>query len=201
MNPYLARASGYDFANLWMNLAKVLIIFLFVYQQILETQLGINFFQAGFFIFDSNDADDQENRPIQVVTHDDPLFSINFLPLSTTASYDHVRLKVYQVAGQAGPLPLNEENIFSAAFPSVTADQLNPVRKSEFNIREIIQPQAQLSTGLYTVSYSYQFLSEPGEVLHEEWGAGGTQYQLSLKYSISGGTALRRLPSGSRPVV
>ena len=33
MNPYLARASGYDFANLWMNLAKVLIIFLFVYQQ------------------------------------------------------------------------------------------------------------------------------------------------------------------------
>jgi len=109
MNPYLARASGYDFANLWMNLAKVLIIFLFVYQQILETQLGISLFQGGFYIFDSNDADDQENRPIQVVTHDDPLFSINFLPLSTTTSYDHVRLKVYQVSGQEGPLPLNEE--------------------------------------------------------------------------------------------
>ena len=184
MNPYLARASGYDFANLWMNLAKVLLIFLFVYQQVLETQLGINLFQGGFYIFDSNDADDQENRPIQVVTHDDPLFSINFLPLSTTTSYDHVRLKVYQVAGQDGPLPLNEEKAFSAAFPSITADQVNPVRKAEFNMREIIQPQAELATGLYTVSYSYQFLSEPGEVLHEEWGEGGAQYRLSLKYSI-----------------
>jgi len=135
MNPYLARASGYDFANLWMNLAKVLIIFLFVYQQILETQLGINLFQAGFYIFDSNDADDQENRPIQVVTHDDPLFSINFFPLSTINSYDHVRLKVYQVTGQKGPLPLNEGKLFSAAFPSVMGDQVNPIRKAEFNIR------------------------------------------------------------------
>ena len=196
MNPYLARASGYDFANLWMNLAKVLIIFLFVYQQVLETQLGINLFQAGFYIFDSNDADDQENRPIQVVTHDDPLFSINFFPLSTISTYDHVRLKVYQVAGQKGPLPLNEGKLFSAAFPSVTGGQVNPIRKAEFNIREIIQPQAELSAGLYTIHYSYQFLSKPGEVLHEEWGEGGRQYQLSVKYSIP--AALR---FGDFPVV
>ena len=141
MNPYLARASGYDFANLWMNLAKVLIIFLFVYQQLLETQLGINVFQTGFHIFDSNDADNQENRPIQVVTHDDPLFAINFFPLSTITSYDHVRLKVYQVAGQKGPLPLNEEKLFSSSFPSVTGSQVIPIRKAEFNIRDIIEPR------------------------------------------------------------
>jgi hypothetical protein len=196
MNPYLARATGYDFANLWMNLAKVLVIFLFVYQQTLETQLGISLFQGGFYIFDSNDADNQENGPLQVVTHDDPLFSINFLPISTTTSYDHVRLKVYQVSGQEGPLPLNEEKAFSAAFPSVTGEQGNPVRKAEFNIREIIQPQAELSTGLYTIGYSYQFLNAPGEVLHEEWGASGTQYQLSVKYSIP--AALR---FGDFPVV
>jgi hypothetical protein len=196
MNPYLARATGYDFANLWMNLAKVLVIFLFVYQQTLETQLGISLFQGGFYIFDSNDADNQENGPLQVVTHDDPLFSINFLPISTTTSYDHVRLKVYQVTGQEGPLPLNEEKAFSSAFPSVTGEKGNPVRKAEFNIREIIQPQAELATGLYTIGYSYQFLSAPGEVLHEEWGAGGTQYQLSVKYSIP--AALR---FGDFPVV
>ena len=196
MNPYLARASGYDFANLWMNLAKVLIIFLFVYQQILETQLGINLFQTGFYVFDSNDADDQENRPVQVVTHDDPLFAINFFPLSTISSYDHVRLKVYQVAGQKGPLPLNEEKLLSPAFPAVTRGQVNPIRKAEFNIREIIQPQAELSAGFYTIHYSYQFLSKPGEVLHEEWGEGGKQYQLSVKYSIP--AALR---FGDFPVV
>ena len=181
MNPYLARASGYDFANLWMNLAKVLIIFLFVYQQILETQLGINLFQTGFYIFDSNDADDQENRPIQVVTHDDPLFSINFFPLSTITSYDHVRLKVYEVAGQNGPLPLNEEKLLSSTFPSLTGDQVNPIRKAEFNIREIIQPQTELSAGLYTINYSYQFLSKPGEVLHE----GGVKAVNSINFLSS----------------
>ena len=184
-----------------MNLAKVLIIILFVYQQLLETQLGINLFQTGFHIFDSNDADDQENRPIQVVTHDDPLFAISFFPLSTITSYDHVRLKVYQVAGQKGPLPLNEEKLFSSSFPSVTGNQVNPIRKAEFNIREIIEPQAELPAGLYTVHYSYQFLSKPGEVLHEEWGGKRQTVPNICQVFDSGGTALRRFSSGSRPVV
>ena len=105
-------------------------------------------------------------------------------------------MKVYQVAGQKGPLPLNEEKLFSSSFPSVTGNRVNPIRKAEFNIREIIEPQAELPAGLYTIHYSYQFLSKPGEVLHEEWGESGRQYQLSVKYSIP--AALR---FGDFPVV
>lgn len=196
MNIYLSRATGYDFANLWMNLSKVLVIFLFVYQQALETQLGIDLFQRGFYIFDSNDSGNLESLPIQVATHDDPVFSINFLPFSMTSPYNHVRLKIHQVAGRASVLQLNPEKLFSSAFPSLTRDKVNPVRKAEFNVREIIQEDAQLSTGLYTVSYGYQFLNEAGELLHEGWAANGKQYKLLLRYSIP--TTLR---FGDFPVV
>ena len=105
MNPSLYRAGGHDFANLWMNTAKILIALVFLYQNALDTQLGVKLFQDYYYVFRVPVSRDDENGnagTAEVVTPEDPYFSIDFKPLALGQPYDDFTVEVLELTNRGG---------------------------------------------------------------------------------------------------
>lgn len=187
MNPFLARASGYDLANLWMNLAKVLILFLFIYQETLYTQLGLNMFKQIYYVFylkeagpsqatdsaagGTNGADPDSSAPRQALTADNPRFNVAFLPLSISTHYDKVRVEILEVLREKASgrerLELNREAEWyrEYAWPYDGRERETPLHLAVFDLRELVKQP--LSSGIYKVRFGVRFYRDEKKVYEE----------------------------------
>ena len=88
---------GYDVANLSMNLAKILIVVIFIHQDTLYGQLGLDMFKQLYYVFVAGEPDSHGNAELdaQVIEASNPKFSITILPLSIWIRYDRVKVEIH----------------------------------------------------------------------------------------------------------
>ncbi len=171
MNNAIHRAAGYDFANLWMNVAKIVIALVFLYQNALNTQLGVSFFEDYYYVFHipvSIEAGETA-APDEVVTPDDPYISIEFKPLSLGQPYDTFVVYVLSLKNHLG-----EELLASTLAPSepcradlpycvnLSWDQLTGGDKAvlhrvTFNLLDLVGDETRLVSGDYNVRFGFKF--------------------------------------------
>lgn len=209
MNSLLNRASGYDVANLWMNLAKVLILFLFIYQETLYTQLGLNMFKQIYYVFYLKEASESPplsapaaetagrdgspipSAPVQALTPESPNFNIGFLPLSISTHYDGIRVEILQVEKDQPEglerLRLDEqaERYREYAWPGRRErEKETPLHLALFNLRELVKDP--LTTGTYRVRFGVRFFRDGKPVYQEGYGADsageGDERSVWLRY-------------------
>ena len=161
------RASGYDFANLWMNMAKIVIALLFLYQNALDTQLGVRVFQDNYYVFHVPVSSDVEGESTEVVTPDDPNFSIDFKPLSLGQPYDRFVVRVEDLLNQRGEslLATRADPLCSEINPACVSfswDQLTGgnkavLHRATFNLMNLVSRESSLVSGDYEVSFAFEF--------------------------------------------
>ena len=161
------RASGYDFANLWMNMAKIVIALLFLYQNALDTQLGVRVFQDNYYVFHVPVSSEVDGESTEVVTPDDPNFSIDFKPLSLGQPYDRFVVRVEGLSNQLGDslLASRRDPICSDGNPACVAFSWNQLtggnkavlHRASFNLMNLVSNESSLVSGDYQVSFAFEF--------------------------------------------
>ncbi len=168
--PYLHRAGGYDFANLWMNMAKLVIALVFLYQNALDTQLGVRLFDDYYYVFHVPVSQNPEaDLASEVVTPEDPYFSIEFKPLALAQSYDEFTVQVLRLADGNGAnlLGADEEERPPCRSPApdcayfswdqLTAGDKAILHRASFNLLELVKDQSGLASGDYQVKFGFNF--------------------------------------------
>lgn len=183
------RAGGYDFANLWMNMTKIVIALLFLYQNALDTQLGVRVFQGNYYVFLVPVRTDVEGTTTDVVTPDDPEFYIDFKPLSLGQPYDHFLVQVEALSNQAGENLLSEKakRVCDEANPAcdvfdwerLTGGDKAVLHRASFNLLDLVGDEAALVSGDYHVTFAFRF-TRRGRVL--ETGGQVTRHNGTLKF-------------------
>ncbi len=168
-NSLLERAGGYDFANLWMNMAKLVIALVFLYQNALDTQLGVRLFDDYFYVFHVPVSQNPESDPAsEVVTPEDPFFSIEFKPLALAQNYDEFTVQVLGITGGEGrsllPEPAGSAPCRRAApdcayftWEQLTAGNKAVLHRASFDLLELVADQAGLTSGDYRVEFGFNF--------------------------------------------
>ena len=193
MNNSIYRAAGYDFANLWMNVAKIVIALVFLYQNALNTQMGVSFFQDYYYVFHVPvSAESGESAvPGEVVTPDDPYISIEFKPLALGQPYDDFVVHVLSLKNHLG-----EELLAATLAPSepcredlpfcvgLSWEQLTGADKAilhrvSFNLLDLVGDETQLVSGDYTVHFGFKFFRK-GRLLDRRGEDG--EYARTLKF-------------------
>lgn len=175
MDPALYRASGYDFANLWMNMAKIVIALVFLYQNALDTQLGVRLFQDYFYVFHvpvNRDPGAEETDSTEVVTPEDPYFSIDFKPLALGQPYQVFTVQVQSLTNAEGADLLKpsepESGPCDAASPScvrftwddLTGGDKAVLHQARFNLLELVRDDSALVSGDYRVQFGFKFFKD-----------------------------------------
>ncbi len=168
--PLLQRASGYDFANLWMNMAKLVIALVFLYQNALDTQLGVRLFEDYYYVFHVPVAGDAEGAAAsEVVTPEDPYFSIEFKPLALAQTYDEFTVQVLSLTDSGGReilpgspeerLPCRQEAADCALFPweRLTRGDKAVLHRASFNLLDLVADHSSLTSGDYRVQFGFNF--------------------------------------------
>ncbi len=194
MHPLLYRASGYDFANLWMNLSKIIIALVFLYQNALDTQLGVKLFQDYYYVFHVPVSQDSEGGAVgttEVVTPEDPYFSIEFKPLALGQAYENFVVEVLKLTnGQGEDLlqtPSSSRTLCGSSDPGcvrfswddLTGGDKAVLHRASFNLLELVADESALVSGDYHVQFGFNFLRD-GQLL----GRGGEpgSYTGTLKF-------------------
>ncbi len=194
MNPSIYRASGYDFANLWMNTAKIVIALVFLYQNALDTQLGVRLFQDYHYVFRvpvSREGESQGVETAEVVTPEDPYFSIDFKPLVLGQAYDNFTVEVLELSNRDGDDLLRSQPSGTGPCESLHSDCLHfswddltqgdkaVLHRASFNLLELVDDHAALVSGDYDVQFGFRFFRGGREL-----GQGGQQttYAGTLKF-------------------
>ncbi len=175
LHPALYRASGYDFANLWMNMAKLVIALVFLYQNALGTQLGVRLFQDNFYVFHVS-VNPDSSRPgsdsAEVVTPEDPYFSIDFKPLALGQAYRDFTVEVLELENAEGKSLLKptspETGPCDPALPSCvrfTWDELTQgdkavLHQASFNLLDLVAEESALVSGDYKVKFGFKFFKD-----------------------------------------
>lgn len=176
LDPALYRASGYDFANLWMNMAKIVIALVFLYQNALDTQLGVRLFQDYFYVFhvpvNRDSSGGEENDATEVVTPEDPYFSIDFKPLALGQPYQVFTVEVLRLTNAAG------ENLLKAQQPAagpcdeawpgcahfawddLTGGDKAVLHQATFNLLDLVRDDSALVSGDYQVEFGFKFFKD-----------------------------------------
>lgn len=183
------RAGGYDFANLWMNMAKIVIALLFLYQNALDTQLGVRVFQDSYYVFHVPVNSDTEGESADVVTPEDPIFSIDFKPLSLGQPYDRFVVQVEGLSNLKGDdlLGSSPDRLCQQSRPGCAAfswDQLTGgdkavLHRASFNVMDLVSDNAALVSGDYRVDFSFKFFRQGQEL---DTGRQITEHSGSLKF-------------------
>lgn len=166
----LERAGGYDFANLWMNMAKLVIALVFLYQNALDTQLGVRLFEDYFYVFHVPVSQNSEFEGAgEVVTPEDPYFSIEFKPLALAQSYDEFTVQVLELTDAAGSdllrvapekrspcrRPATDCGYFS--WNQLTGGDKAVLHRASFNLLELVKDETALVSGDYRVLFGFNF--------------------------------------------
>src|SRR5438093_1911716 len=166
MKALLARSSGYDVANLWMNLAKILILGIFIHQDTLYGQLGLDMFKQLYYVFVAGEPDATHGNgevDAQVIEGGNPKFSITILPLSIWIRYDHVQVEILEVwKGSKKLTPNPQAPPYVGAWPDGGRNG-SPIHRADFNLTELVTEP--LSSGEYAVRFAVRFLRD-GKVVH-----------------------------------
>ena len=194
MHPLLYRASGHDFANLWMNMTKIVIALVFLYQNALDTQLGVRLFQDYYYVFHvpvSLDPEDGGLGATEVVTPEDPFFSIQFKPLSLGQAYEDFTVEVLKLTNikgedllRASPMPRglcgpDETGCVGFSWDDLTGGDKAVLHRASFNLLELVKSESALVSGDYQVQFGFSFLRD-GQLLGAE-GQSKT-YEGTLKF-------------------
>ena len=173
MNPILYRAGGHDFANLWMNTAKILIALVFLYQNALDTQLGVSLFQDYYYVFRvpvSRDGENGNAETAEVVTPEDPYFSIDFKPLALGRPYDDFTVEVLELTNRDGEnllktVPAGEDPCQSPEpaclrfrWADLTKGDKAVLHRASFNLLDLVKDESTLVSGDYQVQFGFNFL-------------------------------------------
>lgn len=189
MNSAHDRASGYDFANLWMNMAKIVIALVFVYQNALNSQLGVRLFEDYYYVFHvpvSRDSDSIQEST-HVVTPEDPYFSVDFKPLALGQPYDKFVVEVTGLTNSDGENLLRERpeasNPCLSEDPScrgfvwedLTRGDKAILNRASFNLLELVQDESSLLSGDYQVQFGFRFFRDGKPLgLRQPSGYSGT---------------------------
>ena len=184
MNPILYRAGGHDFANLWMNTAKILIALVFLYQNALDTQLGVKLFQDYYYVVRvpvSRDGENGNAGTAEVVTPEDPYFSIDFKPLALGRPYDDFTVEVLELTNREGEhllktVPAGEGPCQSPdpacrrfRWADLTKGDKAVLHRASFNLLDLVKDESTLVSGDYQVQFGFNFfrggrqLGQPGQ--------------------------------------
>ena len=173
MNPILYRAGGHDFANLWMNTAKILIALVFLYQNALDTQLGVKLFQDYYYVFRvpvSRDGENGNTGTAEVVTPEDPYFSIDFKPLALGQPYDDFTVEVLELTNRDGedllktmpagesPCQSPEPACLRFRWADLTKGDKAVLHRASFNLLDLVKDESTLVSGDYQVQFGFNFL-------------------------------------------
>ncbi|MDA2924877.1 hypothetical protein MYX65_09525, partial [Acidobacteria bacterium AH-259-L09] len=175
MHPLLYRASGHDFANLWMNMAKIVIALVFLYQNALDTQLGVRLFQDYYYVFHVPVSHDPEGGAVgstEVVTPEDPYFSIEFKPLALGQAYEDFTVEVLELTNSQGEDLLktppasrglcgsSEPGCVSFSWDDLTGGDKAVLHRASFNLLELVKDESALVSGDYQVQFGFKFLRD-----------------------------------------
>lgn len=174
LDPYLLRASGYDFANLWMNMTKLVIALLFLYQNALDTQLGVRLFEDYFYVFhvEVESNPEESGGRVNVVTPEDPYFSIDFKPLALGQPYQDFTVEVLELtdskgvnlleAPPTGDRPCDPEHPGCIHFKwnDLTGGDKATLRQATFNLLDLAPEESALASGDYHVLFAFKFFRD-----------------------------------------
>ncbi|MFQ5737707.1 MAG: hypothetical protein ACE5JX_01735 [Acidobacteriota bacterium] len=173
MHPLLYRASGHDFANLWMNMAKLVIALVFLYQNALDTQLGVKLFRDYYYVFHVRVNQNSEgNGSTEVVTPEDPDFSIEFKPLALGQAYDEFTVEVLQLTNSRGdsllrkPLPETlpctprEPGCVRFSWDDLTGGNKAVLHRASFDLLQLVKDESVLVSGDYQVQFGFKFFRD-----------------------------------------
>ena len=184
MNPSIYRAGGHDFANLWMNTTKIVIALVFLYQNALDTQLGVKLFQDYYYVFRvpvSRDGENGTPGAAEVVTPEDPYFSIDFKPLVLGQPYDDFTVEVLALTNRdgedllqemppgKGPCPSPGPGCLHFSWADLTKGDKAVLHRASFNLLDLVKDEATLVSGDYHVQFGFNFfrggrrLGRPGQ--------------------------------------
>ena len=174
MNPSIYRAGGHDFANLWMNTAKIVIALVFLYQNALDTQLGVKLFQDYYYVFRvpvSRDGEEGDAATTEVVTPEDPYFSIDFKPLVLGQAYDEFTIEVLKLTNpegedllmpapaREGPCQSPEPGCVRFVWADLTKGDKAVLHRASFNLLDLVRDESALVSGDYQVQFGFDFFS------------------------------------------
>jgi hypothetical protein len=175
MDPLLYRASGHDFANLWMNMTKIVIALAFIYQNALGTQLGVRLFQDYYYIFHvpvRTESDEAGPGFAEVVTPEEPYFSIDFKPLALGQAYEELAVEVVGLWSpdgedilaaspeRRGSCPQDTNTCVRFTWAELTGGDRTILHRATFNLLNIVRGETALGTGDYEVEFGFWFLRE-----------------------------------------
>ena len=166
MKALLASSSGYDVANLWMNLAKILILITFIHQDTLYGQLGLDMFKQLYYVFVAGAPDSTNGNAAvdaQVIEGNNPRFNITILPLSIWIRYDSVKVEVMEVWKGSKKLTPNPQAKPYLGYWPEGGRHGGPIHRADFNLGELVNEP--LSSGEYTVRFAVRFLQD-GKIVH-----------------------------------
>ena len=173
--------AGYDLAAIWLNLVKILIGLLFVYQQVVGDQLSMNMFGGGksFYVFyrqlltETAETDTDSlaftagngGPSVQQVTFENPQFFISYLPLTLMNRYHHGEIAVERIEGPSGSIDINgsaSKKRFS--WPERGNNALQLV---SFNFMELLKP-IEPTAGTYSIHFGVHLYDSAKDLIPSE---------------------------------
>ncbi len=173
--------AGYDFAAIWLNLVKILIGLVFVYQQTVGMQLGMSLFgeQGFFYVFYTQLAENSEpeetdsvepgegatgvttqtSSSVQTITFEDPSFVISYLPLTLLKRYHHGYIVIYKVRGPTQKVFESQEPANSRRFDWPGKGE-NALQLASFDLRALLGDEP--ASGEYQVSFGVTIYANEG---------------------------------------
>ncbi len=155
--------AGYDLAAIWLNLVKILIGLLFVYQQLVGDQLSMNMFggSKSFYVFYRQLLTETDTDPsasgakngsasVQQVTFENPNFFISYLPLTLMARYHHGEIVVETIEGPNGSIDINGSASKKRFSWPERGD--NALQLVSFNLMELLKP-IEPAAGAYSIKF------------------------------------------------
>ncbi len=150
-------------------MAKLVIALVFLYQNALDTQLGVRLFQDYFYVFHVPVSQNPESDGAsEVVTPDDPRFSIEFKPLSLAQAYDEFTVQVLGIsdregrdlvpdAGDSPPCRFAAPDCAYFSWEQLTGGDKAVLHRATFDLLELAGDQSSLTSGDYRVRFGFNF--------------------------------------------
>ena len=178
--------AGYDLAAIWLNLVKILIGLLFVYQQVVGDQLSMNMFGGDrfFYVFYRQLLTETDTDPsasaagngslsVQQVTFENPTFFISYLPLTLMARYHHGEIVVDKIEGPNGSIDINGSASRKRFSWPERGD--NALQLVSFDFMELLKPIEPVA-GAYNIEFGvHLYDSSEASGPRESWPSSPDQ--------------------------
>lgn len=192
-------ASGHDVASLWLNMVKILIGLSFIYQNTLYEQLNMDLFKDQFYLFTAHDNHQKSVEAPPVISSDNPILDLAFLPLSVGAEYGFVNLRVTRMVRKDAATTISVLNgprdVGRISWPEEGASTGNALTLRRFNLFDFVASE-DLLAGDYEISFEGDFVDKNGKKLATRPGANEDKSQgvVSFRYVTEDAESFGDLP-------